>query len=62
MAAAQTRYAHKDVLDVLLDKISSMREDLLTVERALERIQAEALELANRRDGSRKKHSLGSAA
>jgi len=41
----------KDSLDILLDKISTMREDLLTIERALERMQREALELTQRRDG-----------
>ena len=51
---AEPRYVHKDVIDILLDKISTMREDLLTVERALERLQAEALHLANRRDQSGK--------
>jgi hypothetical protein len=51
-AADKPRYVQKNVIDVLLDKISNMREDLLTVELALERIQAQALELENPRKGS----------
>ena len=34
---------HGDSLEVLLDKISHMREELLTIERALERMQREAV-------------------
>ncbi len=36
----------KDALEVLLDKISLMREGLLIMQRALDRLQDEALELA----------------
>jgi hypothetical protein len=62
-ATNEPRYVHKDVINVLLDKICTMREDLLTVERALERLQAaESLELANHRDGPRGKRSLGNTA
>ena len=44
----------KDSLDILLDKINHMREELLTIERALGRMQREAVELVQRRDGSGK--------
>jgi hypothetical protein len=40
----------KGSLDVLLDKIALMREELLTIERALERFQREAIELSQNRD------------
>jgi hypothetical protein len=36
----------KDALEVLLDKISLMREALLIMQRALDRLQDEAVELA----------------
>ena len=60
LATDEPRYVHKNVINVLLDKISTMREDLLTVERALERLQAEALKLENRRNGFGGGRSLGS--
>jgi len=36
---AATRPTRKDSVDVLLDKINHMWEELLTIERALERMQ-----------------------
>jgi hypothetical protein len=44
----------EDSLDILLDKISHMREELLTIERALERMQKAAVEQARSRNGSGK--------
>ena len=35
---------HKDTIDILLDKICSMREELLTIGRALDHMQLEANE------------------
>ena len=54
MAAPHATAARKDTLDILLDKINHIREELLTIERALERMQKEAVELAERRDRSGK--------
>jgi hypothetical protein len=51
---AATPPIREDSLDVLLDKISHMREELLTVERALERMQKDAVELTQRRNDSGK--------
>jgi hypothetical protein len=42
----------KDAVEVLFEKVSRMREDLRTVERALERIQKEAAELVQGRNRS----------
>jgi hypothetical protein len=33
---------HKDTIDSLLDRLSDMREELLAIERSLERIQAQS--------------------
>jgi hypothetical protein len=41
---------HKDSFDMVLDKICHMREELLTIERALERMQREAVELTENRE------------
>lgn len=49
---AATRPIRKDSVDVLLDKINHMWEELLTIERALERMQKDAVELTQRRNGS----------
>jgi hypothetical protein len=49
---ATTPTIRKDSLDILLDKISIMRDELLTIERAVERMQREAVELTQSRDGS----------
>jgi len=51
---AATRPTRKDSVDVLLDKINHMWEELLTIERALERMQKDAVELTQRRNGSGK--------
>jgi hypothetical protein len=40
-------------INVVLDKFALMREELLNIERALERMQREGLELTIRRDGSK---------
>jgi hypothetical protein len=50
----------KDTLDILLEKINRMREELQTIERALERMQQEAIELTERRDGIGKERPLKS--
>jgi hypothetical protein len=51
MATIQALRTHNDSFDILLDKISQMREELLTIERTLERLQREEVELTPRRDG-----------
>jgi hypothetical protein len=38
--------ASEDTLEILLDKIATMPDELLTIERALERMQREAVELS----------------
>ena len=46
------RTRKKYPLDILLDKIVRMREDLLTIERALERMQRETMQLTDHRNGN----------
>jgi hypothetical protein len=46
------RSSPKEAVQILPEEASRMREDLRTVERALERIQKEAAELAQHRNGS----------
>ena len=48
MAAQPKPPPHRDVLEILLDKIAVMREELLAIERALERMQLDAAELTQR--------------
>ncbi len=55
MATERASVSKKDTVEILLDKVANMREEMLTIERALERIQREALELAQSRNGPAKK-------
>ena len=55
MATERASVSKKDTVEILLDKVANMREEMLTIERALERIQSEALELAQSRNGPAKK-------
>lgn len=48
----QRRPLHEDTVDNLLDKLSDMREELLSIERSLERAQIASLE--HKKAGSRK--------
>jgi hypothetical protein len=40
----QRRKLHKDTLDELLDRLGNVREELMGIERSLERIKAAKLE------------------
>jgi len=55
MATERASAPKKDTVEILLDKVAQMREEMLTIERALERIQREALELAQSRNDPAKK-------
>ena len=46
------RPLHEDTVDSLLDRLSDMREELLSIERSLERVQIASLE--HEKAGSRK--------
>jgi hypothetical protein len=41
--ATQRRKLHEDTLDELLDRLGNVREELMGIERSLERIKAEKL-------------------
>jgi hypothetical protein len=51
MASPGPRNIHEDTIDTLLDRISDMREELLSIERSLERIQAVKLEPGKDKSG-----------
>jgi hypothetical protein len=53
--AERRRGIHEDSIENLLDKLSGMREELLSIERSLERLQADASDLPKRKDRSGKK-------
>jgi hypothetical protein len=53
--AERRRGIHEDSIETLLDKVSGMREELLSIERSLERLQAHASDLPKRKDRSGKK-------
>ena len=53
MPRSHAAYEHRQVVEVLLDKINRMREELLTLERALAQMEKQAVE-PERRDGSGK--------
>jgi hypothetical protein len=44
----------EETLDNLLDKVSNAREDLLTIERTLERLRSDISKMQKPRDGSGK--------
>jgi cell division septum initiation protein DivIVA len=44
----------KETLDQLLDKVSNAREELVAIERTLERLRSEITALEKRKIGSRK--------
>ena len=46
-----------ETLDNLLDKVSIAREDLLTIERTLERLRSDVRQMQKERDGFRKSGS-----
>jgi hypothetical protein len=48
MASLEIPAEPKDAVEIVLDKLAIMREELLTIERALERMQREAGELEKR--------------
>jgi predicted nucleic acid-binding Zn-ribbon protein len=43
---------HEETLDNLLDKVSNAREELVTIERTLERLRSDISKMQKRRDGS----------
>jgi hypothetical protein len=51
MASPGPRNIHEDTIDTLLDRISDMREELLSIERSLERIQTVKLEQGKDKSG-----------
>jgi hypothetical protein len=56
----QPRSPHEETLDSLMDRVSNAREELIGVERALERLRSDVSKMQkmqNERDGSRKSPS-----
>jgi predicted nucleic acid-binding Zn-ribbon protein len=45
---------HEETLDDLLDKVSNAREELVTIERTLERLRSDISKMQKQRDGSGK--------
>ena len=44
MASPQKRTIHEDTIDSLLDRLGNMREEMVAIERSLERINAAKIE------------------
>ena len=55
MGSLRQRTIHEDAIDSLLDRLGNIREEVLRIERSLERIQAQTSKLVQRTDDSGKR-------
>jgi hypothetical protein len=54
--AKETANSPEKTLEELLDRVSIAREDLLTIEKTLERLRADISKVQKQKDGTGKKH------
>jgi hypothetical protein len=55
MAISRQRAPYEDTVDSILDRLGNIREEVVAIERSLERMQAEAAKVEQRTDGAGKR-------